>query len=315
MSPAISIICPIYNKKNSLRKCIDSIMGQTFTDFELLLIDDGSIDGSGEICDEYANIDNRIRVFHKINSGVSETRQKGVDEAKGIYTIHVDPDDWVEASMLEILYKKAIEDCADMVIADYYVNTPNEQFYEIQKPAALDSDVVLFDMFKGHHANCWNKLIRKECYLKYNVMFPKNISFKEDFCVIVQILLHPIKISYVNRAFYHYVKNSNSLSSSVNLRMLHDQLAVIDLVKFYLKGNYPECLNILKADVACWLVETGFRTSKEVKKDFGELLKWNIFRHLPLNRKVKILLNFYVGKKISLLFHCIFSQVKAKLKS
>lgn len=117
--PKISVIVPVYKAEAYLHRCVDSIIAQTFTDWELLLVDDGSPDRSGDICDEYASKDARIRVFHKENGGVSSARQKGLDEAIGEYTIHADPDDWVEPMMLEELYKKAKEDDADMVICDF----------------------------------------------------------------------------------------------------------------------------------------------------------------------------------------------------
>ena len=121
---SVSIIVPVYKAEAYLHRCVDSILAQTFTNWELLLIDDGSPDRSGAICDEYASKDARIRVFHKENGGVSSARQKGQDEAQGEYTIHADPDDWVEPTMLEELYKKAKEDDADMVICDYYQCCP-----------------------------------------------------------------------------------------------------------------------------------------------------------------------------------------------
>ena len=109
VNPKVSVIVPVYKAELYLPRCVGSILSQTFSDFELLLIDDGSPDCSGRICDEYAEKDSRIRVFHKENGGVASARQMGLDNAKGEYTIHVDPDDWVEPNMLEILNNKEIE--------------------------------------------------------------------------------------------------------------------------------------------------------------------------------------------------------------
>ena len=105
-SPKISVIVPVYKAEAYLHRCVDSLLAQTFQDFEVLLVDDGSPDRSGEICDEYARKDSRVRVFHKENGGVSSARQYGMDHAQGEYTIHADPDDWVEPTMLEELYRK-----------------------------------------------------------------------------------------------------------------------------------------------------------------------------------------------------------------
>ena len=103
----ISVIVPVYNTELYLHRCIDSILSQTFTDFELLLINDGSTDRSGEICDEYAGKDKRVRVFHKENGGVSSARNIGLDEARGEWIAFVDSDDWVSPKLLEILHGEA----------------------------------------------------------------------------------------------------------------------------------------------------------------------------------------------------------------
>lgn len=121
MQPKISIIVPVYKAEKYIHKCIDSILAQTFANFEILLINDGSPDKSGKICDEYAKKDKRVRVFHKENGGVSLARQLGNDNATGEYTIHADPDDWIEPNMLEELYAKAVEDDADMEIGRAHV--------------------------------------------------------------------------------------------------------------------------------------------------------------------------------------------------
>ena len=115
MPPPITIIVAVYRAEAYFHYCMQSLLNQTFRDFEILLIDDGSPDNSGRICDEYAKKDARIRVFHKENGGVSSARQCGIDNAFGEYTIHVDPDDWIEPDMLEKLYKRAQKDNADMV--------------------------------------------------------------------------------------------------------------------------------------------------------------------------------------------------------
>lgn len=226
--PLISIIVPIYNVEQYLHRSIDSILAQTFTGWELLLIDDGSPDRSGEICDEYAKKDNRVRVIHKENGGVSSARQKGQDEACGEYTIHVDPDDWVEPMMLEELYRKAKDDNADMVICDYYMNEGSHQFYIKQEPTELDHNVVLYELFQQLHGSCCNKLVRRACY-SGKANFPKGINCCEDLIWCIQVLKCKPKISYLDKAYYHYMititaSQSKAISaerSLQDLKMLH----------------------------------------------------------------------------------------------
>ena len=129
-TPKISVIVPVYNVEQYLPRCIDSILDQTFTDFELLLIDDGSKDKSGEICDNYAKKDSRIRVFHKENGGVSSARNLGLYNAKGKYIAFIDADDWVENEYLRIMYKHGEEECADIISSDFFLdNTEIQSLY------------------------------------------------------------------------------------------------------------------------------------------------------------------------------------------
>lgn len=118
MRPIISIIVPVYNTEKYLDKCIQSVLAQTYTNWELLLIDDGSTDSSGAICDKYAAEDNRIRVFHKENGGVSSARNLGLDNAQGEWISFVDADDWIENSMLHDAYQKAMDENAEIIFTD-----------------------------------------------------------------------------------------------------------------------------------------------------------------------------------------------------
>ena len=122
----ISIIVPVYNTEKYLDQCIQSILSQTYTDFELLLIDDGSTDSSGVICDRYAEQDSRVRVFHKPNGGVSSARNIGLDNTKGEWITFLDSDDWIAPSMLDEVYKTAMVNDADMVFVDINYNYPEK---------------------------------------------------------------------------------------------------------------------------------------------------------------------------------------------
>ena len=209
--PAISVIVPVYKAEKYLHRCVDSLLAQTFSDFEVLLVDDGSPDRSGEICDEYAKKDSRVRVFHKENGGVSSARQCGIDNAQGEYTIHADPDDWVEPEMLEALYKKAKEDNADMVICDFYEEHKCGTKYIKQEPSSLNHEVVLRELFQQLHGSCCNKLVRRACYNNI-IQFNQNLSFCEDLCFNTLLLSLNIKVAYVPRAFYYYVQDINTQS-------------------------------------------------------------------------------------------------------
>lgn len=276
-SPAISVIVPIYNAEKTLRKCVDSLLAQTFQNFEILLIDDGSPDQCGAICDEYAKQDSRVRVIHQENQGVSAARQCGMDNAQGEYTIHTDPDDWVEPNMLEELYKKAKEDDADMVICDFYINTYKGQTYLKQQPSSLDRKIVLKELFTHLHGSCCNKLIKLESFKRSGIRFPNGISFCEDLYVNAAMLLSEIRVSYLNKAFYHYVKNrSDSLSRRYDENSEKQNIALRDIFIKLMKGteledNLNEKFTYSVVSKAFW-GGSSFYTSKHFKEKYSHYL-------------------------------------------
>lgn len=218
-NPAVSIIVPVYNVENYLSRCLDSILSQTFVDYEVLLIDDGSTDCSRFICDEYAVRDNRIKVFHKKNGGVASARQLGLDNCCGEYVIHVDSDDWIEPTMLEELYVVAKKSNVDIVICDYYVNANLKQNYVRQKPLSLLPVEVLHSIFQNLHGSLWNKLVKKSCFERYKIHFLDGVDYCEDVLIWVQLLQHSdIKIEYIQKAFYHYYMNKDSITHAYTQR-------------------------------------------------------------------------------------------------
>ncbi|MDD5862188.1 MAG: glycosyltransferase [Prevotella sp.] len=216
MSPKISIIVPIYRAEKTLRRCVDSLLQQDLEDFEVVLVDDGSPDRCGEICDDYAQKDRRVKVIHQENGGVAAARQAGIDAAQGEYTIHADPDDWVDPGMLSALYRKAEEENTDMVICDYWLNTYQGQKRVTQRPSSLEHFEVIRDLFGSLMGSTWNKLVRRECYERYGIRFPEGISYCEDLYVCVALLSNPLRVAYLPEAFYHYERPLNTSSLSRN---------------------------------------------------------------------------------------------------
>ena len=203
-SPKVSVIVAVFQAVKTLRRCLDSIKNQTMTEWECLLVDDGSTDGSGEMCDEYASADARFRVIHKPNEGVAIARQTGIDSAKGDYVIFADADDWVEPDWLEKLYGKISTDEADMAICDYERISSNHTEYWIGCPGSLDKDEYLRGLLAGHFWGAlWNKLVKRDCYRLY-VSIPPHMDYWEDLYITCQLLTKEIKITYVPQMLYHY---------------------------------------------------------------------------------------------------------------
>lgn len=275
----ISIIVPVYNAEDTIRNCLDSILAQTLFDFEVILIDDGSPDYCGRICDEYAKKDIRFKVIHKSNEGVSAARQVGIDNAKGEYTIHIDPDDWVEPSMLEKLYAKAKETDADIVICDFYENILSKQIYHKQRPSSLDHNTVLCELFQQLHGSCCNKLIKRACYNMFDVRFPVGIYYCEDLYVVSSILRNNVKVAYLPQAFYHYVQyndkptmiryyDEKTYEHDLHLKdmfykLMEDKQSIVDILLLYFDAS-----SIFRA------FENGYSyyTSSLFKQRFAHLL-------------------------------------------
>ena len=123
MNPSISIIIPVYNVESYLERCVDSVLAQTFEDFEVILVNDGSTDNSPEICDEYLTVDNRIKIIHKDNGGLSSARNSGLDIAKGRYIMFVDSDDWIERNMCQLLYDRIVNTECEMICCELFYET------------------------------------------------------------------------------------------------------------------------------------------------------------------------------------------------
>lgn len=236
--PAISIIIPVYNAEAYMTRCIDSLLTQTYQDFEIILIDDGSTDSSAAICDAYAQKDSRIRVIHQANGGVTAARQRGVDMAQGVFSIHADPDDWVEPTMLEELYAKATESGADVTICDFMTDSAKGSAYVSQNIANCDAIECLNLLMYGNiHGSLCNKLIRTDIYKELNIRFVEGINYCEDFLICVQLFLGGVKVAYLPKAFYHYdqVCNDNSITRKYTKQTLSVRLKIFDILKAMLK--------------------------------------------------------------------------------
>ena len=292
-SPKISIIVAVYNAENTILKCLDSISQQTFEDFEVIMVDDGSLDHSGEKIDEYASRDSRFKAFHKSNGGVSSARQFGIDHASGEYSIHVDPDDWIAPGMLASLYAQAGK--ADMVICDFYINSYKGQEYVEQQPQNVEDNMaVIKDLFGHLHGSTCNKLIRLSCYSQFNVRFPEQISFCEDQYVVISLLLNPIRVTYLPKAFYHYVRgNEESLSKSYSSKMLEQDKCALTL--FTSLVAHTPMRDFVEAHKAYFMMEHAFWwganyfSSKAFKKEFYSY--YPLLKRVIMPKTERILLN------------------------
>lgn len=236
--PKISVIVPVYNVEKSIRQCIDSILAQTFTDFELLLIDDGSTDKSGIICDDYGNLDKRVRVFHKKNGGVSSARNLGLDNAIGQYICFCDSDDYVDALYLSTYLSSQ---CADLMIQGYVsVSNSGNQVIKMNKAIEKKSAVNHLISALSYSKNVgylWCRCFKRNIIEKNNIRFDEAFKIQEDeefiwhymiFCGNYEIIPSAYYFYRVPNFKYKYSKIDNRSIILCNLKILKYRLKIQD---------------------------------------------------------------------------------------
>ena len=235
----VSIIVPVYKAEKYIHQCIDSLLAQTYRNVEVILVDDGSPDHCGKICDEYAAKDCRVKVIHQQNGGVSVARQTGIDHATGEYSIHADPDDWVELNMIEELVAKAVADNADMVICDFYRESKSEKTCDCQNPGDdLSASAVLRKILSQQlHGSCWNKLVNRS-RIEGIGFTPEDLCILEDELYNIRILARKIKVSYLPKAFYHYrVENEHSLCNTISEKSFKSKVKAVSEIESFCLAN------------------------------------------------------------------------------
>lgn len=217
MNPSVSIIVPVYNAEACLRRCVESVLNQEYADFELLLADDGSRDGSGTICDEYAAADSRVRVFHKENSGVSDTRNLCLDQARGRYLQFLDADDWITSNATKLLVRAMEERSCDLVISDFYrvVGERVSPKGDIDEARVLSREEYAAHMMENpadyYYGVLWNKLYRREIVERHHLRMDPAISWCEDFMFNLEYIRRAETFFALQVPVYYYVKTKGSL--------------------------------------------------------------------------------------------------------
>lgn len=207
-TPKISVIVPVYNAEKYLRRCVDSILAQSFTDFELLLVDDGSKDGSGAICDEYADRDNRVRVFHKENGGVSSARNLGLDNARGEWVAFCDADDYIEFQFLDEFHNlMTMGDllCQGFHAIDWHHQAEEDIFEQdaVCKNKAL-VDYILHTYQTSQLGYVWSKAFKNVIIKRYHIRFDEQISLREDLVFVLDYCQYIQSISNSSKCLYQY---------------------------------------------------------------------------------------------------------------
>lgn len=220
MSAKVSIIVPAYNVERYIQQCLQSIKVQTYQNIEVIIIDDGSKDQTRYICDEFSKSDERFKVLHKINEGISAARNLGVETASGAYITFVDADDYIKENHIESLVNMIKEYTADMSITSHVQVKDGEKVIEKQgdSPTVLNKKEIFQylyndDMYRGY---LWNKLFKMDIIRENNIAFPQDINVFEDMVFICHYLNYCKKAVYGHEITYYYVQHENSTLSSMN---------------------------------------------------------------------------------------------------
>ncbi|MBR0098441.1 MAG: glycosyltransferase [Treponema sp.] len=294
MNPAITIIVPVYNAEKFLHRCLDSIIYQTFTNWECILIDDGSPDNSGAICDDYVARDSRFRVIHQENKGVSAARNAGLDSAKGNWIGFVDSDDWCEPNMLENMYNtvQMTGEGHDMILCKIQDTLGLQGF-------ASDSSYSFFNNKYGLcFQSAWGKLYRHSVITSHKLRFPIGSRLGEDTFFTFSFLVHAPNFFFLNKPLYHYF-NSNQ-SSAVNNKSYDTICNARDtfkkLEKYVTENGQIERFKNTLFSLKLWIKNLFIEELKapnpnEWRKTFPELNKsLLLYKNIGLKRRILYLL-------------------------
>ena len=278
--PKVSVIVPIYNVEKYLEKCINSLLSQTLEDIQIILVNDGSKDNSGNIAREYEkNNKNRIIYVEKENGGLSDARNHGLKYATGDFIAFLDSDDYIEKNAYEEMYNKAIEENADYVECDFIWEFPNKIRVDKQYPYKNKKEMLSFVRVVA-----WNKLIKRQLITDNNLEFPKGLRY-EDVEFTYKLIPFVNKFAYVDKPFIHYVQREGSIANVQNERTAEIFTVLDNVIEFYKKNNiYEEYGDELEYNYARYLLCSSLKRMCKIKdKTIREKLLTESWERLNLN--------------------------------
>ena len=296
----ISVVVPIYNSEKYLCNCIDSILCQSFDDFELILVDDGSTDSSASICDNYEKLDNRVNVIHKTNGGVSKARNTGIDVASGKFICFIDSDDSVNSDYLEKLYL-AYENDIDLSIVGYnWIKNncvTNFTVFNNEPETIIDKNNIMFLYEKVMISAPWCKLYKLDIIKENKLIFPEDLSLGEDLIFNFSYLDFVNRIKIINTPLYNYnTDNENSLLQKYRADLLETNIRINSVVYMYIcKWKLDHTQMQIFIDSVFWSYENVLLNTFSVKNKafYFDKLRYN--RQILKSEDFKKALKNYSG--------------------
>ena len=313
--PKISVIIPIYKVEKYIEKCVCSLMEQTLDDIEYIFVDDCSPDNSIKILEttleRYPHRVANVRIIHHdVNKGLTSARNSGLAVARGEYIAHCDSDDWVESTMYEELYNKAVEENADIVYSN--INMVFKDYSEVCQSAAYSDDKTV--LMKNYISSVWTCLVfaiaKKELYDTHSLKSPTHLSYCEDFWLSVRLFHFARKIAYINKAFYNYNRmNEASIVHTLNRKTeKEEQTAYLETIDFF---DYEGVISDYEKELSWRILKSKQELvlDKARHKEFCEIYPIShkyIFGCPYINKKMKIMMWLLTNKMVGLL-NCLLS--------
>lgn len=291
--PRVSIIVPVYNIEKYIGQCIESILRQTYKNFELLLVDDGSTDSSGRICDDYSAVNSQIKTIHKPNGGLTSARNAGLEHAQGEWICHIDGDDWVMHDYLEKMISKAEDKQADITICDMLFIFPDRA----ERMKMYDWDMQGIYGLGRYISTVWTTLCgsiqKRRLYIEYNFKSPQKVNYCEDFHLITRLISVSSRVAKVKEPLYCYRQQASSIVHNMNHKTMRDEIWVYtDTIEYFKSiGIYealkePMAWRTLKATQDLVLDATTFDEFRAINPQKRDYI-WNC----PfINRKLKLMM-------------------------
>lgn len=283
--PQISIIVPVYKVEQYLHKCLDSILAQTFTDWECILIDDGGPDNSGAICDEYAEKDSRFRVIHQENKGSAGARNVGLDVAKGEWIAFVDSDDWVESTYLNKFFEVAQMNIAEVISCDYFRNERIFKGFVGKTPQEAMSNIISGKAL----AFLWIKFFKKSLFDEFGIKFEKNFDVTEDVILCLKIFEKVQSIIHISEPLYHYnIGNEFSLTFSLDEYKIKQIIFATNFIEQRFSDSiFLSAISKRKVVTKMWIL----KMCSELKKEYIHLYNDNkIYKTQGITWKQRVIL-------------------------
>lgn len=325
--PLFSIVIPIYNVKLYLEKCVNSCLSQTFFDYEIILVDDGSTDGSGEICDYYSSLNNCIKVIHKENGGLVSARKRGVSIATGDYIVCLDGDDWLDSSFLEKIKENIDRYSSDMVCCGFYYaydrkskkmpfNACSGYFSKSNIKNVIFPHLLQDDNASYFPPSLWAKAIKRELYVESQYKVDNSIKIGEDCACVIPLITRINSISFIADCLYFYRQSSNSMTGKRKVfgfegpkllyehfkknlyaddysfddqidRKIVHELFLVVVSQFYRKEKYNKICKDISYELSCDLYSKVLLSARFKKSFLAKLMLWS------LRKKKFFIIKFY----------------------